>query len=122
MESSAVEIVVNKSVPAANYSVEDVRAIFTMKQRAWPNGKPIRVFTLEDTHYLHKNFVKSILLLFPHQLRRIWDRIAFSGTGAPPVQVGSEHEMLEKLSATPDSIGYLEKAPENDKIRLLDVR
>ncbi len=119
---AALEIAVNKSVPIQDYSVADIRAMFTMKKRTWPNGRTIQVYTLSDSHPLHKKFVKNILQLFPHQLRRIWDRMTYSGTGTTPVEVGSEQEMLDKLAKTPDAIGYLDLKSEKDNIHVLKYR
>jgi ABC-type phosphate transport system substrate-binding protein len=115
--ATATEIVVNKTVPASNYSTEDVRAIFTMKKTAWPNRKPIRVYTLPDNNPLHKDFVKNKLRMFAHQIRRIWDRMTYSGTGIAPIELDSEQEMIDKIANTPDSIGYLNSTPDNENIR-----
>ncbi|MDD5577843.1 MAG: hypothetical protein PHY16_01020 [Methylobacter sp.] len=114
----AAEIIVNQTVPTERYSLMDARAVFTMRQRFWPNGEQIKVFCLSDTNPLHKDFVKNNLNMFPHQLRRAWDRMTYSGTGAVPVQLDSEQEMINEIANTPNSIGYLNSRPDNEKIRL----
>ena len=43
--ATATEIVVNKTVSASDLSEADIRAIFTMKKTAWPNRRPIKVYT-----------------------------------------------------------------------------
>jgi len=118
----SAEIIVNQSVPAGSYSLNDVRAIFTMQQRFWPNGKQIKVFTLSDLNPVHRDFVKNNLNMFPHQLRRGWDRMVFSGTGNAPVKLDSEEDMIDRLIHTPYSIGYLNSSPENEKIRLFEYQ
>jgi hypothetical protein len=119
---NAAEIVVNKTVPAAPYSLADTRAVFTMQQRFWPNGEPITVFTLSDSDPIHKDFVKNNLDMFPHQLRRVWDRMTFSGTGIAPTQLDSEQDMIDKIASTPNSIGYIKSRPNNEKIRLFEFQ
>jgi ABC-type phosphate transport system substrate-binding protein len=114
---TATEIVVNKSVPTVDYSTADIRAIFTMKKRVWPNNRQIKVYTLSDTSPLHKDFVKNVLQMFPHQIRRIWDRLTFSGTGGAPIELESEQEMIDKIANTADSIGYANSKPENENVR-----
>ena len=94
--ATAIEIVVNKSVPEVEYSEADIRAIFTMQKRVWPNQRQIKVYTLSDNNPVHKDFVKTILNMFPHQVRRIWDRLTFSGTGTAPIELDSEQGMLDK--------------------------
>jgi len=117
-DTYATDIVVNSSVPEYKVSLNKTRAIFTMRQRFWPNGEKIKVFTLADDHPLHQVFTKNNLHMFPHQLRRVWDRITFSGIGRVPIMVGSEEEMLEKVANTPNAIGYLSNEFENEKVRL----
>ncbi len=114
----ATEIVVNKSVPVHQSSLNKIRTIFTMRQQFWPNGEKIKVFTLVDHHPIHQTFTKTNLNMFPHQLRRVWDRIVFSGTGQVPVQLSNEEEMLDKIANTPNAIGYLSSEPENENIRI----
>lgn len=123
MDSSstrAAGIIVNQTVPLSQYSLADTRAIFAMRKRVWPNGSQIVVFSLSDSSSTHKDFVKKNLRMFPHQLRRVWDRMVFSGTGDAPIQLDSEQEMIDKIANTPDSIGYIENKPENEKIRLFE--
>jgi ABC-type phosphate transport system substrate-binding protein len=118
--TQAADIIVNNSVPAYHYSLNDVRAIFTMRLTQWSNGEAIRVFVLPDDHPLHKSFAKTSLNLFSYQLRNIWNRAVYSGTGSAPTQVSSPEEMLQAISNTPNSIGYLDSKPETSKVRTLD--
>lgn len=120
--AKAAEIIVNVSVPTAHYSRADTRAIFAMQLRIWPNGEPIKVFTLADDDPTHKDFVKNNLNMFPHQFRRAWDRMTYSGTGIAPIQLDSEQEMIEKVMTTPNAIGYVSRKPDNAKIRLFDYQ
>jgi ABC-type phosphate transport system substrate-binding protein len=118
---TATEIVVNKTVPTADYSTEDIRAIFAMQKRIWPNNRQIKVYTLSDSNPLHKDFVKNNLNMFPHQIRRIWDRMTYSGTGTVPIELDSEQEMIDKIANTPDSIGYLNSKIDNENIHSFKI-
>jgi hypothetical protein len=93
---SAADIVVNASVPLTENSLHETRAIFAKQLSFWPNGEKIKVFILADDHPLHREFTKNNLKMFPHQLRRVWDRMVFSGTGQAPYLVRTEEEMLKK--------------------------
>ena len=112
----ATEVVVNRSVSTADFSTAEVRAIFAMQKRFWQNNKQIKVFVLPDNNPIHKDFVKNILHMFPHQIRRVWERITYTGTGAAPIVLDSEQEMINKIANTPDSIGYLNSVPNNENI------
>lgn len=98
-----------------------IRAIFAMRIPQWPDGSPVHVFVFEDNHPLHIQFSKSILGMFPYQLRRIWDRQVFSGTGIEPTRVATEQEMLSRVARTKGAIGYVEPGLINDSVRPLGI-
>ncbi len=114
--AAAIEVVVNKSV-SVSYNKADIRAIFCMQKRQWPNNRQIKVYTLPDSNPLHKDFAVNILNMLPYHIRKIWDRMTFSGTGIAPIELESEQDMIDKIANTPDSIGYLDSRPDNDNIR-----
>jgi ABC-type phosphate transport system substrate-binding protein len=118
---SAVEIVVNKSVPVTDFSSGELQAVFSMQKQHWSGQRQIKVFTLPETSSVHQDFVKHSLHMFGHQVRRIWDRMIYSGTGVPPVELSSEEEMIEKIANTPDAIGYLSSKPKNENIHVVSV-
>jgi ABC-type phosphate transport system substrate-binding protein len=103
----AVDVLVNAGEPEQEITRSKLRGIFGMRLRAWPDGMPVRVFVLDDNDSLHQEFSKAVLQIYPYQLRQNWDRLLYSGTGQPPVLVGSEAEMLKRVSETPGAIGYV---------------
>ncbi|NOQ64545.1 MAG: hypothetical protein GQ582_08545 [Methyloprofundus sp.] len=119
----AVEVIMNASDSKELIKENmDLRSIFSMRTRYWANNEKIRVFVLPDNHILHKNFVKQKLHMFPHQLRRTWDRMTYTGTGQPPITVDSVAEMLEKIKHTKYSIGYIDRRIEDEKIYFFDTQ
>lgn len=100
-------IIANANVIETSVSLYQAKSFFGMKQLQWSNGKSVRVFVLADHHLTHINFCKTILNVFPYQLRVAWDRLVFSGTGQSPTQVNSEDEMLSRIANTPNAIGYV---------------
>lgn len=88
---------------------EDLREIFFGRRTRWPDGSQLRVYVLPDQHPIHIRFAKEILGVYPYQLRSAWDRMIYSGTGAPPVVVESLDQMLTNIKQTPGAIGYIEQ-------------
>ena len=73
-----------------------------MTDAPWPLARwveRVKVFVLADDHELHRAFAKQVLGLFPYQLRSIWDRQVFSGTGQAPIPVADEAEMLRVVGS-----------------------
>lgn len=116
----SISVYINQSTPASQLSEATLRSIFSMRLTLWPDGTQIQVLVLADEHPLHRQFSKSVLGLFPYQLRQIWDRGVFSGTGTAPIQVSSEAEMATKLATTPGGIGYLIQQSNSEGIYLVE--
>lgn len=93
-----------------------LRAIFSMRLQSWKDGSKVHVFVLPDDDATHRQFVREILRMYPHQLRRSWDRAIYSGMGEAPQVVASEEEMTRRLIANPGSIGYLSEDPRDERL------
>lgn len=123
----AQEVIVNAGVANRSVSQSTVRAIFSMRMRQWQDGRPVKVFVLPDQNSVHVSFAKSRLNTFPHQLRRSWDLLVYSGSGQAPTVVESPTEMLKKVSSTAGAIGYLpedylNEGDKNGQVRILEIR
>ena len=118
----AAEIVVHRSLSQQELTLGVARLLFTMRLLRWPDGTRVRVFVLPDSHILHRQFAKQSLDLYPRQLRRVWDRHLFSGSGAVPVSVQSIDEMLKRVGETPGAIGYLPDGLANNTVRVIHVK
>ena len=114
--------VINANNSQTVVSMNGLSAIFKMRFHKWNDDTPVTVFVLEDEHPLHKKFSKQVLNVFPHQLRRAWNKAVFSGSGQAPRVLENKEEMLEKISNTLGAIGYLSPTDINEKIKVLTVR
>jgi len=115
----AQTLIVHPGQDDPQLSRTSLRAIFAMRVPQWPDGSPVRVFVLKDEHPLHVRFCKSVLGMFPYQLRKIWDRQVFSGTGIEPTVVDSEQEMLIRIAETKGAIGYVEHDTIDNRVKAL---
>ncbi len=111
--AQAVDVVVNATADVSHLSRSSLLAIFSMRKTSWPNGTKIRVFVLSDDHPLHAKFCKSILDVYPHQLRRRWNKIVFSGIGQSPTVVSSPAALMRKVKNVPGAIGYVRSGTAN---------
>jgi hypothetical protein len=118
----AQKLIVHPDVGTTAITTDDARLYLTMRHKAWPNGLPVKVFVLPDDDPLHLEVAKTLLHMFPYQLRRVWDRQLFSGTGQAPSVVTTQDEMLRRVAATPGAIGYVASLPANAPVRYLEVR
>jgi len=118
----AVEIIVSANVVNDVHSTNELRSIFIRRSLYWPNGQRIKVYVLPDDNPIHQSFAKENLGLFPHQLRRAWNRMTYTGTGQPPVTVDSVAEMLDKIKQTENAIGYIDRRVEDESIHYFNAQ
>ena len=107
--AGTVEVITSPDLSDVDLSRPALRSIFTMRQREWPNGTPVRVFVLPDSHPSHDQFCREQLGIYPYVLRSLWDRMVFAGTGLAPTVVNSEQEMRNKVQSTQGAIGYVSR-------------
>lgn len=116
------QVITHPDVAEKSLSVNALRAIFSMHLKTWPDGRLIKVFVLPDHDPLHQKFSKEQLNVFPYQLRAVWDRLVYSGTGQAPVSLTSNSEMLARVSSTPGSIGYIDTSFINGHVHVLQIK
>jgi len=102
-----VEVLVGPSWAGPPPDRQALRAVFAMRIRTWPDGKPVRVFVLPDDNEVHGLFCREQLGTYPYVLRNAWDRMVFTGTGLAPLTVRDEEEMRTRVRNTPGAIGYV---------------
>lgn len=121
LDQNSVYPVVNINTSQRNISKNGLSAIFKMRLRHWSDGTNVTVFVLQDDNPLHKQFCKQILNVFPHQMRRNWNKLVFSGTGQAPILLENKDEMINKLRDTPGAVGYLSGKDLTKDIKILDI-
>lgn len=120
-QSDALEVISHPLNKTNTLSISTLRSIFSMRMTQWPNGTPIRVFVMRDKDPLHSEFSKRVLGVFPHQLRRAWNRQIYSGTGQAPAKVNTEVEMRSMVETTPGAIGYLTEEQNNEQVQTIEI-
>jgi ABC-type phosphate transport system substrate-binding protein len=119
---SPFAIIANKDVETEALSRSAARAIFGMRLHAWDDGEAVRVYVLPDDNVEQTAFAKACLSIFPHQLRRVWDRLVFSGIGQAPNVVQDSQNMLNAVATNAGAIGFLPRDMLNDTVRVLELR
>ncbi|WP_139141993.1 hypothetical protein [Alteromonas lipolytica] len=115
-----VAVLVNQSVNVDELSSVQLRMIFAGRTQFWQDGSRIQVFVLPTDGPVHQQFCRTLLNTYPYQLKRIWQRVVYSGQGDAPTVVDSVAQMSAMIAATPGAIGYLPQ-PVNEKEGILMI-
>jgi ABC-type phosphate transport system substrate-binding protein len=102
----AIVVIVHESVKTQDLTQQQLVDIYTLNAQNWGDGKKIVVTDFKGDGELREKFY-SFLAIKPNEIKRIWLRKQFSGSGTPPLTVSSEEEMIERVIAKPGTIGYV---------------
>lgn len=120
-QEQRVVVVANSSVTTSDLSSNQLRKIFSMRQTTWPDGQPIRVYVLPTKSEAHTNLCKDVLKMFPYQIERLWNKLAYSGLGETPIEVETAAQMRLKIASTPGAIGYILSSGDDENLSAINV-
>ncbi len=106
VQAAGVVVIVNK---ANTNSVDKsiIQKIYTGKINSWPNGDPILAIDLPESSSVRASFTSSVIGKTIGNMRALWAKIIFTGSGAPLKIVGSDAEVKRIVAGNPNAIGYI---------------
>lgn len=88
-------------------SMETVSNLYSFRQKFISNSQRVKLTYLplnsEDTVV----FTQKVFNYYPYQLKRIWDRLVFSGKASPPKLFEEAGSLLDFIKNNNNVIGYL---------------
>lgn len=112
-----VAIIVNPANAAA-ISTEDIKSLFSGRQKSFTDGKTALVLSLEESNPTRSEFNNAVLGKTDAQMKAYWSKLLFTGKGTPPKELTAA-EMLELIAANPNTIGYIDAASVNDAVKVI---
>jgi len=113
-----IVVIVNPSV-SATVSAKDISRIFLGKSKSLPGGHKVKPLSLSDGNAARDEFNEKVLKKSNSQLKSYWSKLIFTGKGQPPKELGSDADMIAKISSDPGSIGYISKESVTDAVKVL---
>jgi hypothetical protein len=106
-------VIITSAGATAAPSVEQVCQVFLGKLKS---PTPI---TLPEQHPARDEFYSKACKKDPVQVRAMWGKLIFTGTGTPPKEVASGAEMKKAVAANPASVGYLDKKDVDASVKVI---
>lgn len=86
----------------------EAQFLYLMKTRRLNDGQVVTLFQMPQDSVQHKQFVRNILRMSIEQYNRELDRITNSGLSTRIKTVYTKQEMIQRVSSTINSIGYID--------------
>lgn len=117
ISDAQVSVIANKSVSAKSIDNNTLLNLYTLQSNEL-GAQKVKLFFLVTESTTNKKFLESINKTI-QDLKKIWLRAKLTGNGTAPVFVSSEQEMLEKVTSTPNSIGFVDHKAVTGEVKLV---
>lgn len=112
-----VVVIAGKSV--GDMSKDQVSDIFLGKSTTIPGGGTAVPVDQPESSPLRDEFYSKVTGKSASQAKSLWSKLAFTGKGTPPKEMGSSAEVKKTVAGTPGAIGYIEKAAVDDSVKVV---
>ena len=112
-----VAVIVNPT-HSADISVEDIKGLYSGRQKNFADGKAALVLSLEDGDPTRSEFNNDALGKTDAQMKAYWSKLLFTGKGTPPNEV-SPAEMLQVVASNPNTIGFVDAASVTGDVKVI---
>lgn len=103
--AAQVAVIANKSLNVKTIDNNTLINLYTLQSNE-VGAQKVKLFFLTKENETNKKFLETVKQTF-QDLKKIWLRAKLTGNGTAPEFVNSESEMLEKVTSTPNSIGFI---------------
>ena len=112
LAQAEVAVIVNAGASAAP-SQADVANIFLGK------NKSLKGVDQKDWNPTKEKFYASVASKNEAQLKSYWSGLIFTGKGQPLPSVAGDAEVVAKVAAEADAIGYVDKSAVTEQVKVL---
>jgi len=114
-------VIANESVAVDAIDAETLKNVFLGKATKLDDGSKV-VFAVQSSGATSEAFLKDQVGKSPSQFLSYWRKLAFSGKGSMPEEVGDDVGMVAYVKSTPGAIGYVSDGAALDGVKTLAVK
>lgn len=105
--SASFVVVVNAANSASALPKDEISLLFLKKVASWPSGDAVVAIDLPAWSPTRNAFSQAIHGKPASAVKSYWQTQVFTGRGVPPVERGSERDVIAAVAADPAAIGYV---------------
>lgn len=115
---AGVAVIVNPESSLVSVNQTEVVNLFLNKSNALQGERlvPVDQAKGQATRTL---FYETVVNKNESQLKAYWSRLIFTGKGLPPVEIGNDKMVLDRIASDPNAIGYVSSDKVNGSVKVL---
>lgn len=111
-QAGELAVVVGSDSSISNMTSEQISQVFL--------GKSSSLVPIDQTeNNTRTEFYKKVTDKELSQVKSIWSKIAFTGKGVPPKEIGGNTEVKKYLASNPKAIGYIDKSAVDGTVKVI---
>ncbi len=118
---SQVVLIVHPGVKSISASKAEVREVFTGESTSLKDGSRVIPVLLRPGP-IEDEFVATFVGKSDSAFRAAWRSLIFSGQAGMPRTLDSEKAVIDYITRTPGTIGFISRKTPHEGVRILDVR
>lgn len=121
-EAPAFRVVVHPSNPATALPRAQISQLFLKKVTRWPDGRTVKPVEPPARSSAREAFCETIHGKSTAAVRSYWNQLIFTGREVPPVEKGSDEEVLAYVRDNEAAIGLVSAGASLSGVKTLEIR
>jgi ABC-type phosphate transport system substrate-binding protein len=113
--------VTNPATADASLSGDDLKAILLGNKTKWESGGVIKLVVLTEGA-VNDKVIRDHTQRSADQFDKYWKKLVFTGKGMPHATAKTDAEVIDYVSKTPGSFGYVAKESATDKVKVIAIK
>jgi len=114
-----IAVVVDPAVPLQGITVEQLERLYLNRPDRYPDGVKLVPVDPQSGTEIRKKFAQKVLWKTEVEVAEYWSRRMYSGKGRPPRQLRDDSAVIEAVTTSPGTIGYIDAGSLDEQVKVL---
>lgn len=101
------QVIVHQTNPVTSLSRGEIARLFLKKTTSWKAGGLAQPVDLVESSEVRRSFSSRVLDKDVAAVKGYWQERIFTGRGVPPIEKGTEAEVVQFVASNEHAIGYV---------------
>ena len=115
-------VIINSSNSIKSLDRQFLSDIYFKRVSHWVNDGTITPVDLKPDSPVRREFSEAILSRSVSGIRNYWQQLIFSGRDVPPPELSDDNEVIQFVRNNRGAIGYVSRLPENNGVKIIDIK
>lgn len=120
--AAGFKIVVNPANNISTLTKSELSEYLLKRKVTWPDGTPVVPVDQTDASAARQAILRDCFERSATAIRNYWNQQIFSGRAIPPVEKGSDQQVIAFILTSPGAIGYVSESANVANLKVVVIR